>query len=323
MENPTTMSVAKFTSYTRVCQKFIEACTDCDVEPIEALQAIARFLNVPIGTTGSGVSLTSTNVVTKADPNKVQLSKPQVEEAKKQARAEKAKRLGLTLSEVNLTSAEAKEAKARMREKVAGVSQPPFHPGNSQKGKGGAKPQTTTAASQKVSGPDSKEEVEDNSLPLAQDLGTPIGQRNQAPQSGARSTAKTRIDNFRRNCLRQNPATIVDPTFLHLIAYRNHYSRLARQWAEFKQIYGSAGVLNPLRDLPNPLSLPKTEKSLLGILSRLREQSDSPGTYILQADNGASYWDRDMPGKACPDFLSELLPPEVVAEFLDASGAVN
>jgi hypothetical protein len=79
--------------------------------------------------------------------------------------------------------------------------------------------------------------------------------------------------------------------------------------------------MNPLRDLPNLGSLKRSATLISQATNRLKEQPDSPGTFALQNDNGGSYWDRDKPGEACPDFLKAELPQEVVREIELASGS--
>lgn len=317
------MSV-KFAAYTQVCQKFLDACDEAGVHPQDCLLAIWRFLcpeSIPVSglppvPAASSATSPIANQV-QVQPNKVTLTKEQVEEAKKEARSAKAKRLGVSLNEVNLTPKEAKEAKVAMRERIAKGTQPPLViPAT------GASPTNATTGAKKNE-PPVKVESPRQGQKDQQDLSVPIGQRNQAPQTGARATAKTRIDNFRRACLRANPALLAEPTVLHLVAYSNHYNRLLRQWDDFVRTYGSAGVMNPLRDLPNLGNLKRSASLISNVTSRLREQPDSPGTYALQNDNGGSYWDRDKPGKDCPDFLCAELPREVIQEIELASGAVN
>jgi hypothetical protein len=309
-------SLENFSSYTRVCQSFIEACRTEKVDPANALLSIARFLGVPIGTPVSpSTAATATSASVQSvppDPSKVSLTKEQAEEARKEARAAKAKRLGLSPNEVNLTPKEAKDAKAEMRMRVAGRAPGSVIPTLST-------PPATSSIPQQKTG--SVVKLTTDGAKALQALSLRSGSQ---VHGRSRATAKTRLDNFRRNCLRTAPQSLVEPVILNLVAYWNHFVRLSRQWDEFKDQYSDYGLLNPLRDLPNPLLLPETKKILVkDVFPLLREQSDSPGTYALQSDTGASYWDRDRPGPACPDFLVKPIPPNVLLEFETASGAVN
>lgn len=289
----------KLAAYTTVCSTFAKACEDQKVDPLDCWQAIGRLLGFQ----------PSTSPV--ASVEKARDSKPtqrEIREAKRRARSVKAKTLGLSIGEVNLTSAEAKEVVRSLR------------------GSGGSSRGASTSSGQVPfpsslpnpllktagSGPEEKKEGNGNRKPVGV---------TQKP-SGARSTAKTRLDNLRRNCLRQSPVAVADPTGLHLLAFCNHRNRLMRQWEEYRRTYQDSGMLNPLRNLPDPRELPKTSQFLEALLKQvsLAQQANSPGTFVLQTESGASFWNRDLPDEAnCPSPLRQSLPAEVYNELEEAS----
>lgn len=326
-------NLAKLSAYTRVCQTFVSACEKESVDPVDCLQAISRMLDIPRSTTPS-------QLAPPPKPKTVQLSKAQVGEAKQLARSVKAKKFGVSASEVNLTSEEAKEAKARFRDLVYQGKDPkkswgndlPVQPGN---------PSPQNPSNSKNSGPPQTSPLksvlpsQQGSVPQATQQRTyvnPTGKGQvdkpdpqtakkqvgiQLDKTGSRATAKTKVDNCRKNCLRQFPLAMDEPTVLHLMAYANHRNRLARQWEEYQKTYEYSGILDPLRGLPDPWKQPKTSEKLRYIVATLglREQFDSPGTYILQSEDGGSFWDRDMPSALCPEILKAPLGHEILHEL--------
>jgi hypothetical protein len=320
-------AIAKFSAYTRVCQAFIQACESEGVNPVDCLLAIAGFLDVSIEASGhsqaGAVSSASTPSVSQP-ASAIKLTKEQAEEAKRLAREEKARKAGLKPSEVNLTPAEAKNAKAQMRKRLAAgetvVSLTKPSANNNKlttksASKSGVNPSVASAPGPKTksspSTPSLKEEIEE--VTGSGKKPKPVGVQNEP--TGDRATAKTRLETARRNCLRNSPASQEDPTVLHLVAYSNHFTRLLRQWTQYQTDYEIGQMLDPTRNLLNPFTLPKTRGLLEKAVRGLRQQGDSPGTYILQSDDGSTFWDKDKPSRACPHSLSAPIPPEVLLEI--------
>jgi hypothetical protein len=308
MEPSKVNKTSEISAYTRICTKFIEVCEEEGMDVTAAWQRIGNFLNLPFPTS----SASSPQQV--SEVKEISLTKKQAEEARKNARVEKAKRLNLSFKEVNLTSEEAKEAKAAYRRKL-----------QSDASNNNSRPKTVTSPSKpSVTTPPtggvktSKEEVDDNSRqspPKKESQKQSVGV--QLDKTGSRATAKTKIDNCRRSALRGLPTAIENAQLLHLVAYFNHIVKLTRQWAEYQRVYQDSGMLNPLRGLPLLSSCPLAAIALEGAVTAaaLRQQADSPGTYILQSDGGASYWDRDRPSSTCPDALLVQIPQEVIREM--------
>lgn len=320
MEN---LSVDKFSAVTRVIQKFTEACREEKISLSEAVSAIVRL--VGIGNLDSALlaSISQTGNIqfgnsvplksTPTEAKNIQLSKEQVEKAKELARIEKAKRLGISPKEVNLTPQEAKEAKANYRLKLAGQqtsNSSRVAPTDATKNK--AKAPTPVPDS----GKEGKEEETSSSKPTHREPGKkPVGV--QMDPTGSRATMKTRIDSFRRSCLRTLPTAVADPTALHLVAYSNHWNRLSRQVAVYRSQYSDSNMLDPLRGLPDPKGdqMPEANKLLADVTRGLRSQSDQPGTFVLQSDSGGSFWQADRPSSICPPELAAELPEAVLGEF--------
>jgi len=281
------MSADKFSAYATIVQKFQALCSESSISPREAWVAIGRLGGYFEGgepSLSGGLSSASSQSVERQQP-----SADDVKKAKVIARKEKAKKLGISEKEVNLTSAEVKEAIRRLYQQSA--SKPPNISGGT----------SSLPQAERVSDLKPKESVK-AMPPSAKEVGG----------SGDRQTVKTRIDNFRRSALRAAPAAIADPTNLHLVAYSNSYRRLAGQWEFFKTKYGSEGLKDPLRGLPDPWFLAISRDLLVSVTANLRQQSDSPGTFILQDAEGGSFWDRDMPHQVrCPELLKKPLSREV------------
>jgi len=293
MENS---SIEKISAYNRVCEKFIQACQESKLEPVDCLLAIGRFLNVPIGT---GKPNSSANL-TGSGPASGQLTKAEMDRVKKEARESKARRLGLSPSEVNLTPKEISDAKAEARRKRPLQGSP-----------------TPSTPSQKV-GALSKGEVNlDNSRKVDKP-----DRRVESMKTGLRATALTKLKSCRNMCLLALPNKLEDPRLIHLVAYSNHFNRLSHQWKAFQESYETHSMQNPLRELPDPWKLPLSGFLLTEATKGLKIQPDSPGTFILQSDQG-SFWFRDLPSKVCPAELSEPLSKEALHEFVGALGNSN
>lgn len=295
--NPKNLSM--LSAYNRVCQKFIEACEAEKLDPVEGVLAIGRFLGLNINQ-GSFPDKPSQSTSTSTTTPERKLSKEEVEAVKKSAKEAKAKKLGISSKEVNLTPQEVKSAKAEARKRVQrgeGIlpqgfvkpvsSSPPVN------GKSTPKEEGQTSNSKRVPKPDRSQPSE---------------------KTGLRATALTKLKACRKLCLQTVPTALIEPKVLHLLAYSNHYNRLVSQWAEFQKSYETYGLQNPLRGLLNPGALKATHHFLQKVIVGLKEQPDSPGTYILQLD-GRSFWDRDKPSEICPYDLKQDLPGEILDEF--------
>jgi hypothetical protein len=313
MEN-SSKTFEKLSAYTKIAQTFAESCQQNNLEPLDAWLAIGRFFGWSAGiipanlsqgvTVGSGGSQVPVQ-------GKIALTQKQAEEARRLARNEKAARLKLKPQEVNLTTPEAKQAKAAYREAL--LKGTPLNKVEFLKNDSSTKPLSSAAPSG-----NSQKESKKEKVPAKQELSptqkAADGKKEvgvQLDKTGSRATAKTKLDNLRRTTLRGLPSAIEDLRLLHLVAYVNHYNRLARQWEEYQKTYQSSGMLSPIRGLPAVNTLDERLQSLIqeGVKG-LRMQNDSPGTYILQAENGASFWERDIPSKDCPAILQKPLSEE-------------
>jgi len=283
----------------------MEACKDHKVDPSVAYDKLGYMLGE---IRASSQSTPSANVAVTA-PKAIALTPQQADEARRIAREEKASRMGVTSKEVNLTSAEAKKAKEMYRLKLQGVGQKPAtgqqatKQVSTGKGIGATAPSPSSGQPLVVNIPQVKRPKEGKAEAINSDL------------TGSRATAKTRLDNFRRICLKQNPIASADPVVLHLVAYSNHRRKLAAQWEKFKNEYSHEGMLDPLRGLPDPWKMEVNSRILESVTKFLRPQADSPEIFVLQTEAGSSFWDRDMPSQACPEFLRVSYPGEAYNEF--------
>lgn len=299
MEN---FSVEKLSAYVTVVQKFTALCQEVNLLPNEAWVAIGRLCGFRFEL--GNLSSNSTAVpVPSSTPfvGPVGLTKEEKKKAKEQYRVEKARRLGISPKELNLTPSEAQEAIRNYRNNVNSASVPETGKvGKQENILASPPPRDANFEKQKESG---KTGGKDSSKK------NPTG-------DGERSTSKTRMDNFRRIALKALPSAIAEPTVLHLVAYSNARRRLASQWVEFQKKYTSSGILHPMRNLPDPWSLPNLGKILEEACRLLTVQKDSPDTYVLMDENSRSYWDRDRPDiDRCPKLLQRELSSAELAEF--------
>jgi hypothetical protein len=333
MENP---SVDRLSAVNRVFQKFIAACNEEKMSPIEAVDALVRLLGV--GSIPSLREALAQQETAKAVPSEttqsapqsaknISLTKEQVEKATSIARAEKAKRFGLSPKEVMLTSQEAKDAKARYRLMLSDASEKTSGP------KSTLPPRSYSIDSNANVGavPKGKEEVKSTSAPSPQvTLPTkktaeavfseggkkPVGVAKEP--EGSRATQKTRIDNIRRLCLKAFPLAVIDPTVLHLVAYANHRARLSDQVSKYRSAYADSGIKDSLRGLPDPWEktfCPESRRLLEEVTVNLRTQPDTPGTFVLQSADGGSFWNLERPSLVCPPELAAPLPEAILGEF--------
>jgi hypothetical protein len=275
------MDITKFSALSRVCEQFAKSCHENQVEVSEAYLAIGRFLGFS--------APTSPAEAVPAKSTKVDLTKAQLSQAKKEAKAEKAKRLGLTLSEVNLTSQEVKAAKDAYRSKLSLG--------------GGAVAQAA------VSSPKDKGSASSGSKKKQKEKApAPEGAETTDPE---RQKLKNRIDTVRRNLLRTAPWLIESPTLLSLVAYQNGRIRLSKLWFRLSSNYDLKGARNPLRGLPDLDTIPYSAQILSEAREKylIRDPSD-PDLYVLQTLEGDSFWDGDRPSEACPNALRKSIPKD-------------
>lgn len=289
------------------------------MDVIEAWKRIGAFMGM--SSTGAvapvaSIPVPSASTTPASEPRRpLSLTKEQAEEARRLAREEKARRLKLSLREVNLTPKEAKDAKAAMRKKLeAGERVITPSPVKAEKVEAIAPANPSPPVS---APPKNGESVQERKISNPE-------RSVDSPKSGLRATALTKLKGCRKMCLQTTPLALNEPKVLHLIAYHNHFNRLVQQWDSFQQSFELYGLRNPLRDLVNPSRFPKVKSFIEATASEcgLREQVSSPGTYILQVE-GRSYWDRDMPSADCPRALSQDLPEWVLSIFRENLGAAN
>jgi len=302
MENS---DVSKFSAYTQICEIFIKACQDHEVNPIDCLQTICRFFNVSAASppVQGSASSKERNIV---------LTKEQVDTAKREAKKLKASKLKVSPNEVNLTPKEIEEAKREYRDKLLKGSIP------SKSEPAGSESLSPNPPGRRTG--DGKEEVNSSSKPhptaeKKESVDSKIPKGKGESKTGSRSTAKTRIDSLRALALKARPLAQNNPKLLHLVAYSNHHNRLRRQWGTFQNEYNSSGLLDPLRELPDPWLSSASRTLLQKITEGLREQDASPNTFVLQTETGGSFWDKDMPSEACPSVLKDPVPDEILAEY--------
>jgi hypothetical protein len=292
-------------AYVTVAQKFTALCQELKISPEEAWMAIGRLGG--FGQTNISPSSASSSTSSSKDQiEKVSLSADQKKKCLEQAKKAKAKRMGLSPSEVNLTSTESKEAVRNFKQAL-------------QKGEkvvnnntSSPKPATETKKEKEKKAP------EVNSPPKTE----PPPEGNNSSDSG-RSTAVARLGSFRRVALKQIPTAVADPVFLNLLAYHNAVRKLTLEWLSFKKKYISSKMLNPLRNLPPPMDLRFCGDHIRRLESALSLRKDaSTETYILMDENSLSFWDRDRPdSSACPPALQEALGSDVLQELEEASGS--
>jgi hypothetical protein len=280
--SPEKMDITRFSALSRVCEQFAKSCQENQIEVSEAYLAIGRFL---------GISAPTSQVNTAADAKstRVDLTKAQLNQAKKEAKAEKAKRLGLTVSEVNLTSQEVKAAKDAFRSKLSlggeAVAQAAVLP-----------------AKDKGSASSGSKKKQKEKAPAPEGVGAADPERQKL---------KNRIDTVRRNLLRTAPWLIESPTLLSLVAYQNGRVRLSKLWFQLSSNYDLKGAKNPLRGLPDLDTQPYSAQILNEARSNylIKDPSD-PDLYTLQTPDGDSFWDGDRPSEACPLPLKYLIPKD-------------
>lgn len=305
----TRLSSREASSLTKVCLDFLQSCGVNSVTPREAIVHICKLLDISSFDKSGYPSLSEPE----SEPTEnIRLTKDQAKAAKESARAKKALRLGVTTREVKLTSQEVKQAKSEARALLVNEY---FH---SPKGSSSPLQSSSSSGEEDYSPPQSRRVKKERRESVSPARNSPtVRARTVSEKSGSRATHKTKLDNIRRLCLRMSPLSCERPTLLHLIAYENYRNRLEYQWKEYRQLYEPTGILSPIRGLPSARSLSSLRLLYEGTISRLRESSDSPGTYILQDTDGSSFWERDNPSRNCPEFLKRRIPEDALKEIRD------
>jgi hypothetical protein len=315
-----TLDVTKISALSRVCESFASACEVNNLGVVEAWQGIGRILGLDQGE-NAGVRKTATAVsgppvaISREEVAKaIALSPHQVATAKQLFLQSKAARLGVSVSEVNLTSEEVNQAKATYRLKLAeeklGLKPQPSPPPKEVDQVG---PLSMIEALRIQSGRKDKNPYDN---PVQQEPSSTKMKTSVDPNPlGDRSTAETRIKNLRRNLLRKVPWILEEPCVLHLTSYANERLRLAKQWSAFKIAYEHSGLQDPLRNLPDPWSVPAAAKKLLEVAPRLRRQDSDPDLFLFQTPDSKSYWEQDRPSRDCPDFLAFRLSDLIIGQL--------
>lgn len=296
------MSLDKLSAYATVTQKFLALCVEVRLSPEEAWSAIGR-----LGGFGSGKNVNSPSEEF-ASPSLVKtLTKEEKKEAKNLAKKAKAKRMGLSPSEINLTPTEVQEAirnfksssKNELKVEKSGGSQA-SKPSVSKESKAEKKIGTKESAVAETS----------------------VGQHpeiNPSGPSGTRTSQKIKMDNLRRLAQRAVPSVITDPTVLHLIAYSNARRRLALTWDRYRSQYTVNDNQNPMKGLPDIADLENSQELLDREIKSLKSNTEFPGIYLLCDDQSTSYFDRDKPNESvCPKSLLLPLSSDVLSEFEEA-----
>jgi len=284
----------KFAAYNRVVSKFLDACKEEDLDAIECVHAVYRFLGIqpPQG---------SSSTPSQGTP---QLSKEEFDRVKKAALNAKAKKLGVSSQEIKLTLDEINHAKSEALAKRGNVSSTPSK----------SKKDTATAASQQ------KEQS-------ALQPGNSQAKEKKDPFEGlgevqfkARKESRDKLRDAKKVCQQANPLGKISATKLHLVAYANHRIRLAKLWAIHQGRYTDAGMKNPLDGLVDPSDSqkrPKCAAILSTAYGQLQKKADDSDTYDLTV-NGTSFWNQSLPSEACPEYLKEELPEDSLEELRGA-----
>lgn len=323
-----TTALKELSTYQAVINHFIEEVVKENLDVKRAYGLLGSTLmsmeliprDTVSGTTPRS-STPNTTAVAGVQPEKIQLTKVQVEEAKKKALATKAKKLKLSVKEVNLTSQEVKAAKAEMRRLIAGQSNEL------------SKAHVEKSSKEKLSS--SQEHT--NSRPgrsNAIDLGADMGPSNSFVQvlqdqkkmplalperTGEKKTHWTKIQECKRKLKQSVPVKGAKDFGIHLVAYSNHWKILTRQWEAYKSKYSDwENRAIPYGKLPNPTQ-GALASAIAEIASAARLGTHSQyETYVLQDTEGGStsYWDKDQPSQYAPKALRERIPDDVMEPFL-------
>jgi len=332
-----------FSAYNKIVANFLQQCEEEQLD----ITNVALFLFQTL--VGLGISLPFTGVGSQSPKNpdlslksvasaQRALTPAEAKEAKRLALAAKAKRLKCSVNDVRLNETEAKEAKRAYREKLSQDGGGTLDTSNNSVVLGQCPPPATPViakktqissvqSSQHIIG-DGAEEISSKAVKTVSDSLKAASEKLvsksavkksvgvAAPATGQRQTALLRVKQARKQCIRTSPAALIEPCNLHLVAYSNHFLGLVSQWKSYCSRFKQSGLEDPLRDLINPLEETQIMKKLAELVQTcgLKEQSSSPGVYILSNDGG-SFWDADRPSRLCPEPLKAPLDQEITDLF--------
>jgi len=306
----------KTTAFIAVAQAFLSACEKEGIDDLNlAYKRVGEIVGVSVPATSGG---TGSQPIQSASVRRA-LTSEEAKQAKAVAREKKAQKLGLSVSEVNLTAQETEKARTEFRDLIAkGLSLP--KPKGASTGKTGKTPKAKDSGSK-------GEEVLPQRPPEKTKEETESSAQG-SPGSSNANTAWTRVSTARSNCKRNFPLEIEKPCALHLVAYTNDFHRLVYQWETFKKDFPreaktKSNVYRGLVDPEGP-KVPLTHNFLKLITQGLREHDNQPFvTWVLQDDEGRSYFNKGRPSEVCPKLLAAELPKNVTEELLEAAVLVR
>lgn len=305
----------KTTSFIAVAQAFLTACEDQKIDDV--FLAYKRVGEI-IGYSGPQTSSPVQPVQTGSNVKRA-LTAEEAKQAKAVARERKAQKLGVKVAEINLTPQEIEKVRTEFRDLIAQGRQLP-KPGASVDSTG----QTPLPQRPKEKPKDPKAAKSPPKSPTVS-TGTPnVG----SPTMGGADASWTRVSTARRNCKRDFPLEIQNPCALHLVAYTNEFHRLTFQWDTYKTRFPQEASTKSdvFRGLVNPegSNVPLTFAFIEVITSNLREmENQSFVTWVLQNEDGQSFFDKGRPSKACPKDLAQPIPKNVLEEIEDALSAIR
>jgi hypothetical protein len=239
------------------------------------------------------------------------LTPEEAKQAKAVARERKAKRLGVSVTEINLTPQEADAVRAEFRALIERGEKLPS-----------AKEVRSGSLKSEKQQPEKKTFLVTG---LPQRMDSPL--RKQAtPDAGSSSpkgedTAWTRVKGAKTDCMRNFPIKIENPCGLHLVAYTNCFHRLQYHWEKYRIEFpqDASSKKNPYVNLADPegKELPKTRNYLEGLTLGLRQHVNQPFvTWVLQDEDGRSFFDKGRPSvEHCPEILRPVIPKDILTEL--------
>jgi hypothetical protein len=241
---------------------------------------------------------------TSSAPNRIQrLTAEQAKEAKKIGRQEKAERMGVSASEVNLTPEEAKKAKAAFLDRLRSGKGESHHQNRKKSEKSNASPP-----------PGKQTPSSDTKLPK----GT-ASKEGSNSDGGSRKTFVTRLKDARRAAQHAMLSAIENPCNLHIVGYWNRFVKLEEAFEALKNVgHDMTHLADPFRGLVKIRDNDKLSEYFSKVVkvAGLQTQTDSPGIYILQSQEARSFWEKDRPSTTdCPAILQEPVPSWVDETF--------
>lgn len=299
----------KATAFIAVAQAFMTACEDNGIDDFAlALERVAGVCGVNLfKPTSSQVKPEGSGI--QQSVIRRNLTPDESKQAKAVARERKAQKLKVSVAEINLTPQEAEQARKEFRDLIARGEPLPTVSSIRQKSTG-----KTSAVPEARTSPKGQGKAE-----------KPLKDISASEQSevGSADTSWTRVSTARRNCKREFPLEVSKPCGLHLVAYTNEFHRLRYQWATYKAAYPEdaktkSDVFRGLVD-PEGDKTPTTRSYLTDLVGSLKEHVNQPFvTWILQDEDGRSFFEKGRPSEVCPKKLAESIPKKVLKELSDA-----